>query len=490
MTVMTVSQKTTTKPNIVMILLDDMGYWTLGSHGNHEILTPNIDALAARSLNFKNCYCVSPVCSPARASLLTGRIPSQHGVLDWIRNGSIKSDDDRPVEYLEGMLGFSDVLAGNDYYCGQIGKWHLGHSYMPQKGFSYWTTTPKGSDSYYGATLYRNGCEETIERYLTDELTDEAIQFVNARSEADRPYYLSLNFTAPHRPWRRDQHPPEFWDLYDGCNFDTCPDLLRHEWQINNGIYPSEDRTEMVRGYCTALTAADAGIGRLLDAIDRLGQTGNTLIILTSDNGMSLGHHGIHGKGNATYPQNMYDQAVKVPFILSLPGTIDNRISDALISHYDFCPTLLDLLGINETVGDNLPGRSFLPHILGEPDPGREEVVIFDEYGPVRMLRDNRWKFVLRMGDWPNELFDMDADPDETNNLIDDPEHQELANRLASKLDHWFVAHVDPVLDASRQKVFGRGQLRKIKAAESDAENFADDWFFQSSGKSDAGPNL
>ena len=101
-----------------MILLDDMGYWTLGSHGNHEILTPNIDALADRSLNFKNCYCVSPVCSPARASLLTGRIPSQHGVLDWIRNGSIKSDDDRPVEYLEGMLGFSDVLAGNDYYCG------------------------------------------------------------------------------------------------------------------------------------------------------------------------------------------------------------------------------------------------------------------------------------------------------------------------------------------------------------------------------------
>jgi len=100
---MIVSQKTTTKPNIVMILLDDMGYWTLGSHGNHEILTPNIDALADRSLNFKNCYCVSPVCSPARASLLTGRIPSQHGVLDWIRNGSIKSDDDRPVEYLEGL---------------------------------------------------------------------------------------------------------------------------------------------------------------------------------------------------------------------------------------------------------------------------------------------------------------------------------------------------------------------------------------------------
>jgi len=100
---------------------------------------------------------------------------------------------------------------------------------MPQKGFSYWTTTPKGSDNYYGATLNRNGCEETIERYLTDELTDEAIQFVNVLSEADRPYYLSLNFTAPHRPWRRDQHPPEFWDLYDGCNLDTCPDLPRHE---------------------------------------------------------------------------------------------------------------------------------------------------------------------------------------------------------------------------------------------------------------------
>lgn len=477
-------------PNIVLILLDDMGFWTVANSGNHEIKTPNIDKLGARGLFFNNCYCVSPVCSPARASLYTGRIPSQHGVIDWIRKGSVLSEEDRPVEYLAGMRSFTDVLAENDYFCGLIGKWHLGDSYTPQKGFKHWTVTPKGSDSYYGAKLFRKGKEEIIERYLTDELTDDAIAFVAEHSTEEAPFHLSLNYTAPHRPWHQSQHPKEFWDLYDECEFNCCPDLPRHPWQINNGMYPGEDRGEMLRGYSTALSAADAGIGKLYKELERLNIEKDTLVIITSDNGMSLGHHGIYGKGNATYPQNMYDQAVKVPFILVQPGRIEPRVTDALISHYDLCPTILDYLDIKDSVGENLPGKSFQTVIEGKETMGNESVVIFDEYGPVRMLRNNKWKYILRMGDWPDELFDLEGDPEEEHNLIDEPKYEAIAKELYQELIRWFDKHVDPLLDASKQPVFGRGQTKKIGCDENDEPGFAEDWFYQSTGLSDSGKNL
>ena len=204
--------------------------------------------------------------------------------------------------------------------------------------------------------MFRDGREETVDGYRNDALADEAIEFVRKHSDEPTPFYLSLNFTAPHRPWPRDRHPPEVWDRYEGCAFESCPDLSKHQWQINNGVYSGEDRAEMARGYCTSLTAADIAIGRVLEAIDALGQSEDTLVIFTSDNGTRLGH-GIHGKGNATYPQNMYDQAVKVPFILSMPGTIDPRFSEA--------------------VGDNLPWRSFYPISVGN-----------------RMAGTTKWRFL------------------------------------------------------------------------------------------------
>jgi choline-sulfatase len=129
------------KPNVVVIMTDDQGAWALGCAGNEEIRTPHLDRLAERGILFENFFCTSPVCSPARASFLTGRIPSQHGVHDWIRKGNIDDPEgkyrgaDRPIEYLEGILGYSDVLKQNGYTCGLSGKWHLGAQETPQKGF-------------------------------------------------------------------------------------------------------------------------------------------------------------------------------------------------------------------------------------------------------------------------------------------------------------------------------------------------------------------
>jgi choline-sulfatase len=475
--------------NIVIILLDDMGFWTANAYENMEIPTLNIDDLAKRGLTFDNCDCASPVCLPARASLLTGRIPAQHGVADWIRKGLIDSADDQTVKYLRGMRGFSDVFADNGYVGCLIGILHLGDSDTPQKGFTQWTTILRGSGNYYGATLYRDGHEEAVDHDITHELNDAAIHFVPERANAQDCYFLSLNYTAPHRRWKRPEHPAKFWDKYDECTFQIYSDEPTNPSQFNDDIYSGEDYVEMVRRYCTALTEADAAMGRVVDVITALGQTENTQIILSSDNGRSLGRHRTHGKGNATYPQNIYDQAVKVPFILVQPCKITARKSDALIGNRDFCPTRLYLLDIERRVAENWPGRSFLPHILSDTDAGRDDVVIFDERGPVSMLRDAPWKFVLRMWDWENQLFDMQADPDERINLINNYAHQDVANALESRLNGWFKTYVDPVMDAGKQQFFGHGQLGMIPNRTAESEPFSNDWFYMSSGQEDLGLN-
>ncbi len=142
------------QPNIICILSDDQGAWALGSAGNPEIRTPHLDRLAEEGMRFSNFFCTSPVCSPARASLLTGRIPSQHGVQDWIREGNL---GENAIEYLEGQTAYTEILAENDYVCGVSGKWHLGDSIRPQKGFHHWYVHQFGGGPYYGAPMIRDG---------------------------------------------------------------------------------------------------------------------------------------------------------------------------------------------------------------------------------------------------------------------------------------------------------------------------------------------
>ena len=138
------------KPNIILLLSDDQGEWAMGCSGNHEIITPNIDRIAREGRRCKNFFCASPVCSPARATLLTGRIPSQHGVHDWLRDDNKKQEE---IEYLKGQTGYTDILSRNGYVCGLSGKWHLGKSSTPQKGFDYWFAHKSGGGPYYNETL-------------------------------------------------------------------------------------------------------------------------------------------------------------------------------------------------------------------------------------------------------------------------------------------------------------------------------------------------
>lgn len=477
----------TDRPNILFILSDDQGPWAMRCAGNGEIITPNLDALAAAGVRFENFFCTSPVCSPARASLLTGRMPSAHGIHDWLRSGNLAQrpgipvfgSDDKAIEYLAGMTGYTDVLAANGYTCGISGKWHLGDSIHPQKGFAYWFVIPYGGSNYNDPPVIYEGRLWQEPGYLTDIITDGALRFLDSQASSAQPFYLSVHYTSPHSPWEKGQHPEKVTDLYRGCDFSTCPDGPPHPWQINSaprGV--GEKRIELLTGYFAAVTAMDANIGRILARLDALGLRRNTIVMFGGDNGMNMGHHGVWGKGNGTFPLNMYDTSVKVPFLVSWPGRIaPGRVCPHLLSQYDAMPTILDAAGVRYTAPDLLPGRSFAPYLLGQPYTQSDDVVVFDEYGPVRMIRDRRWKYVHRYPYGPNELFDLANDPNEETNLAAEPGQQTRIGELRARLEDWFLRHSNPELDGARHAVFGKGQIDRVGRLARGATSFAGDWW-------------
>lgn len=459
------------RPNIVMFLADDHGAWAMGCAGNRDVMTPNLDALAQQGTRFENFFCVSPVCSPARASLLTGRIPSAHGVHDWIRQGSIDDPEgvvrgkDRAIGYLDGYDGFTDYLAAAGYCCALSGKWHLGDSARPQKGYEYWQAYAFGGGHYYNYQWIEAGAVVRKTRYVTDEISDQALRFLRERPTTDeRPFMLSVHYTAPHSPWEEHHHPPEIWASYSDCPFTATPDLPRHPWQSPTAPYgyTPDRRRENLQGYYSAITAMDAGIGRVLDELKRQGLLENTLVLFTSDNGMNMGHHGVWGKGNGTFPMNMYDTSVKVPGIASWPGRVPaGRVLQGLYSHYDVFPTMLEIAGVDNPLAAELPGRSFADALLGGEDRRDADVVVFDEYGPVRMIRNRSWKYVHRIPYGPHELYDLVNDPGETQNLIAQPEQRERVLAMGAALRRWFSRYVVAARDGAYEGVTGFGQVAR-----------------------------
>jgi arylsulfatase A-like enzyme len=476
------------RPNIVFILSDDQGAWAMRCAGNDDVITPNLDRLAEEGIRFENFFCVSPVCSPARASLLTGRIPSQHGVHDWILKGNIKGDSseggyrakDQPIEYLADLPGYTEYLALSGYNCGISGKWHLGDSGKPQKGFNYWYTHAFGGGNYYDYQVFEDGELKTENNYVTYQFTEKALEYIDSHKNDENPFYLSVHYTAPHSPWDKKEHPEDIWQLYDNCRFKSTPDLPLHQWQrhffTEDAPYTPERRREYLQGYYTAITAMDNSIGNILDKLETEGLRENTVIIFTADNGMCMGHHGVWGKGNGTFPLNMYDSSVKVPFIISCPEKLKQGvIEENLYSHYDVFPTLLDYLGIANPLASELPGKSFAPLLRGETSCGNENVVIFDEYGPVRMIRDKEWKYIHRFPYGPHELYNLAEDPEETKNLINEVEFADQADKMRGTLQDWFNKYVNPERDGSHEPVTGDGQINLAGPANKGRHAFAQD---------------
>jgi len=445
------------RPNIVFILSDDQGAWAMGCADNEEIITPNLDQLAATGMRCENFFCVSPVCSPARASLMTGRIPSQHGVHDWIKE---PEGERNTIRYMEQETTYVSLLAEQGYVCGLSGKWHIDDNAIPAAGFTHWFAHQSGGGPYYGAPMIRDGQLYREERYITDVITDDALAFIDRYGHASdsQPFYISVNYTAPHSPWVNN-HPERFTAMYEDCEFKSCPQEEAHPWTIPNPPWGNDVRANL-QGYYASITAMDEQIGRILDKLEQLGIRDNTLVCFMSDNGFSCGQHGFWGKGNGTYPQNMYDSSVKVPAIFNYPGVVSaGEVTDAMLSGYDVMPTLLDFASVDISNLKGLPGTSFYKLLIGEAAHERDHIVIFDEYGPVRMVRNKEWKYVHRYPYGPHELYHLAADPQERFNLIDDKQYDSVRQQMKNSLEKWFHTYVDAAVDGVREPVTGAGQV-------------------------------
>lgn len=331
----------------------------------------------------------------------------------------------------------------------------------------HWYALEGGGSPYRGATMYRDGHRETVTGYLTDALADDAAAFVDAEADRAEPFCLLLHFTAPHSPWK-DQHPSEVTERYTDCDFDSCPQLPRHPWttldETGRPLGGETDTRAALVGYFAAVTAMDAAIGLVLHRLKQHGLTDSTLVVFSSDNGFNAGHHGVWGKGNGTYPQNMFDSSVKVPTIISQPGRITPGVCTELLSAYDLGATILALVGVPHEALERGPGRSFAGLLIPGIDTGptRERIVVFDEYGPVRMIRTTEWKYVHRYPDGPHELYDLTNDPNEATNLVSRSENDQVINTLRDELDTWFRQHADPHADGAHLPVIGTGQSAPV----------------------------
>ncbi len=442
------------KMNILFILSDDQGAWSMRCAGNDDIFTPNLDLLSQEGVRYENFFCASPVCSPARASIVTGEIPSAHGVHDWIDGGNLTTadypymegqphfrKDDVAIDYLAGKKTYIEHLAENGYRCGLSGKWHLGDNPQQRKGFEKWFTIPTGGSHYYHCETVENNEFRTNDgKYITDIITDKALEYIEDFSKGADPFYLSLHYTAPHSPWNEENHPKPYLDLYRNCQFKSVPNLHYNINQMNHSFVPKsrEERDNNLRGYFAAITSMDYNIGRVIEKLKQLDLYENTVIIFTSDNGMNMGHHGVWGKGNGTYPPNMYDESVKVPFIIKAPF-IDREgyVNKSLHSHYDLYQTILEIAEIEYTNNELQPGKSFYKELINNKESG-SDVAIFDEYAIIHMFRDTKYKYIKNYKNGEEIFYDLTTDPEECYNVINSPKYRDTVNEFRTKEAEWF----------------------------------------------------
>ncbi|MCL4401503.1 MAG: sulfatase-like hydrolase/transferase [Acidobacteria bacterium] len=433
--------KTARRPNVVMFMTDDHGAWALGAYGCPSIHTPNIDTLAAGGARFTRAFACTPVCSPSRLSYITGLIPSRHGVQDWL----VPEDSYGPAthRFLDGHVTYSEILARSGYTLGMCGKWHMGDDEKAQRGFTYWHTVPGGGGIYRDPTFVTNGVRRKLQGYKTDLVADGALEFLDTVKDR-RPFYLLLPFYAPHTPY--NYQPEKYREPYRDSTFPCYPDTPMHPWQ-NSGLAKMHGQRENKLAYSALITGADANIGRVLKRLEELGMREDTLVIFTADQGWNAGHHGVWGKGNGTVPFNMLEESLRVPLIWNFPGRIRaGQVIDAMVSSYDYFPTILDYLGAPGHRERGMPGRSYAGFLTGKRPQWRNR--LYFEYAYVRGVRTENMKYIQRTREWPSELFDLENDPGETHNVIADPAYRRVLAGFRAELAGFFrQAGAPPIED-------------------------------------------
>src|ERR1043166_1020828 len=422
------------RPNVLLIQTDDHAQWASRCYGNSELHTPSLDHLAATGVRMRNAFTPSPVCSPARASLWTGRIPAQHGLHNALAEHDPKVT---AVEWLKGERTLANIFKDAGYVTGLSGKWHVGKpDYQPHQDFDYWfsQSLPLYRPDVF-VSPYQKPAVGPAAEYNHHAIVDHAVDFLRAR-DTERPFFLYVGFIATHSPWTG--HSKRLVEHYRHATFRDLP---------NDGTYPfgrligeslqasRADPTETRAQYYASVTEIDEQVGRMLDELDAQGLNEDTLVVYTSDHGLNMGQHGVWGKGIGTNPYNMLEESIRIPMILRHTGALlGGQVRDEMVSHVDLFQTILEHAGIviDEAVRERrrYPGRSFRRLARGD-GRGKWPDEVFAELGLTRMVRTRDHKLVLRAPDGPNELFDLTRDPRETRSFYDEPEYQDVVRELS-----------------------------------------------------------
>lgn len=436
------------RPNVIVVVVDDLRWDELGVAGHPFLETPHIDALAQDGAYFTNAFHSVPLCSPNRASILTGQYPSRHGVIDNVARNRLS----------HRLQTFPQALQGDGYETAFLGKWHMGNDPTPRPGFDYWVAIP-GQGRTMDPELYEEGRIHEVPGYITDVLTDRAVSFIE--TVRDKPFFLyighkaihpdavqlddgSVDLTVPrgYMPAPRHRGRYEEVELSPRENVVPGPEALTGKPALQRALNmkyspeimeefgedeldPGSSHETIVRR-AEMILAVDDGLGRIMETLEAQGILDDTFVLFTSDNGFFYGEH------NLSLERRLpYEESIRTPLIVRYPPVTEagERVG-GLVASVDLAPTVLDIAGT--PIGEHIQGQSFVPLLMGDGSEARESVLVefytYENPFPwlldmdYRALRTDRYKlihWVRYPGD--GELYDLHEDPFETRNLIDDP---------------------------------------------------------------------
>ena len=414
-------------PNILFVLADQLGARWLPMYGNCVVQTPHLCAFADQSTIVERAITTSPVCTPYRGCLLTGRYPSQTGVLE---NGQAFPNDETSL---------ADRLNDGGYATHFLGKWHLSgapqeNRWVPPEaraGFQHFIGWESHHVNHFQGRIWRDdpAISEEMPGHETDALTDIALRQLEVAAESEQPFFMMVSYQAPHPPCS----PPEAYrSRYDNRDLMTEPNVDASAWYDMPQWNANYDAATFRQRYFGEISQLDAAFGRLLQALDELHLRDNTLVIFTSDHGEMAGAHGLFGKGV------MYEEALQVPLIIREPGQLAARRSKMPAATVDLLPTLLDYAGC--TVDDEFEGISLRPWI--EDELAKEDRIVFSEYKNF-CAYSGRWKLVTAGRSLQHEaLFDVEADPYELKNRVNDVDCAGIRELLTVSLAQWHLRQV------------------------------------------------
>ena len=458
------------RPNILFIMSDDHAAHAISAYGSRINHTPNIDRLAAEGMRLDNCHCTNSICTPSRATILTGQYGHRNGVYTL-------------ADKLDGEMEpqLQKVLRNADYETAMIGKWHLGHggNHDPA-GFDYWNVLP-GQGLYYDPEMIELGSKKICSGYVTDIITEQSIKWLKQRDQ-NKPFMLMCHHKAPHRPWEpskqyanlfEDMKIPEPETLYDDysnrssaaaaaamrVNRDLTPTDLKQDppEECNGDALTAWMYQRYIKDYLRCVQSVDDSVGSLLDFLESESLLDETIIIYTSDQGFFLGDHGWYDK------RFMYEESIRMPFLIRYPDEIPpGATSDRIVINNDFAPTLLDYAGLG--VPDAMQGVSARAVMRGEvPSNWRESFYyrywmhtthhnVYAHYG----IRTHKHKLIYfysdglgldstgdeaKVPEW--ELFDLELDPFELQNVYSRPEYQATVRDLTTQLEELQLSYGD-----------------------------------------------